>query len=262
MTLFVALLWLSGNDFLLPVARRVGYAVCHQLPSHSYTAWGIPLPLCARCTGQYLGVLLVLGYILWLGGRNIQRFPTRPALVILGGLVIAWAVDGLNSYLDFLGLPHLYTPQNVLRLLTGMGEGVALMALFWPLFAQVTWPVTGREQLGARDIVVVLGIGYASAFLIHVGDGRVRYAFGLLSALGVLIVMTLLFSTLLRLATHRVGTNSSRWERGLFLVGGLMVAVLVVMGVGVLRDLLPQLADYQTTSRRFDDVRLHLLPYH
>ena len=33
----------------------VGHAVCHQLPARSFQLWGVSLPVCARCTGIYLG---------------------------------------------------------------------------------------------------------------------------------------------------------------------------------------------------------------
>lgn len=33
----------------------VGSAVCHQLPARSFALWGAQMPVCARCTGIYLG---------------------------------------------------------------------------------------------------------------------------------------------------------------------------------------------------------------
>src|SRR4051812_3618485 len=33
----------------------VGHFVCHQLPARSFHLWGAQLPVCARCTGIYLG---------------------------------------------------------------------------------------------------------------------------------------------------------------------------------------------------------------
>src|SRR5262245_40935798 len=36
----------------------LGFGVCHQLLSHSLIIGGHPLPVCARCTGIYLGALV------------------------------------------------------------------------------------------------------------------------------------------------------------------------------------------------------------
>ena len=42
---------------LLDKADHIGYAVCHQIPIRSYFFGTYKLPLCARCSGQYLGAL-------------------------------------------------------------------------------------------------------------------------------------------------------------------------------------------------------------
>lgn len=243
MSLLLGVLWLSGEGMFYGAARRVGYAVCHQLPGHSYWALGMPLPLCARCTGQYLGALVMLVYLAVAGGRWVRRWPTWWGVALSGLLVLAWAVDGVNSYLDFLGMWHLYAPRNILRLLSGMGEGVALMAFFWPMFAQATWSAVEEKRVRARDVLAALSIAYALALLIHFGDGRVRYTLGLVSALGVLVVMSMLFSVFLRLVSRRVGESTSGWELALFLAGGLAVALLLIAGVGALRDLLPPIGE-------------------
>jgi uncharacterized membrane protein len=44
-----------GLAFLL---YGVGGVVCHQLPERSFHVWGAQLPVCARCTGIYLGAAL------------------------------------------------------------------------------------------------------------------------------------------------------------------------------------------------------------
>jgi uncharacterized membrane protein len=36
-------------------AYAIGHAICHQLPLRSFHLWGASLPVCARCTGIYVG---------------------------------------------------------------------------------------------------------------------------------------------------------------------------------------------------------------
>ncbi len=58
-------LWLIGTPFSVEgKADAVGYAICHRISERSFHAYGHALPLCARCTGIYLGVatgLIVFG---------------------------------------------------------------------------------------------------------------------------------------------------------------------------------------------------------
>jgi hypothetical protein len=39
-------------------AYSVGHLICHQLPARSFHLWGAAMPVCARCTGIYLGASL------------------------------------------------------------------------------------------------------------------------------------------------------------------------------------------------------------
>jgi hypothetical protein len=39
-------------------AYAAGSIVCHQLPQRSFHLWGVQLPVCARCTGIYIGAAL------------------------------------------------------------------------------------------------------------------------------------------------------------------------------------------------------------
>src|SRR5262245_13994744 len=34
---------------------EIGSLLCHQLPVRSFHVWGAQLPVCARCTGLYIG---------------------------------------------------------------------------------------------------------------------------------------------------------------------------------------------------------------
>ena len=47
---------------LLGKADAVGYSVCHRISVRSFHIGERPLPLCARCSGMFLGALLGLVY--------------------------------------------------------------------------------------------------------------------------------------------------------------------------------------------------------
>ncbi len=100
------------------------HGVCAQV--HNVSLGGEQLPLCARNTGIYSGFLLTFIYLWLLGRERAAKLPPPAIVVALVALVVMMAVDGFNSLFVDLFLPHLYTPRNELRTLTGIGMGTAI----------------------------------------------------------------------------------------------------------------------------------------
>ena len=72
--LFLA--WLINTPVgLLGKADAVGYAVCHRIDARSFHLGERPLPLCARCSGMYLGAMLGLTYQVRTGWRKSGMPP-------------------------------------------------------------------------------------------------------------------------------------------------------------------------------------------
>ena len=107
----------------------VVHGVCAQ--AHTVDMAGLRLPLCARNTGIYSGFLVSTLYLLAIGRARAAKLPPWPILITLLVFVAIMAVDGINSMLVDMFLPHLYTPRNDLRTLTGIGMGVAMAVLLF-----------------------------------------------------------------------------------------------------------------------------------
>lgn len=105
----------------------VVHGVCAQV--HNVELGGLQLPICARNTGIYSSFLVTLLFLLALGRSRAAKLPPLPITVLLVAFVPIMAVDGINSMLRDMLLPHLYTPMNWLRTLTGTGMGVAIAVL-------------------------------------------------------------------------------------------------------------------------------------
>lgn len=116
----------------MPVEWKM-YAVVHGVCAQAHTVdlAGLRLPLCARNTGIYGGFLLTTLYLLALGRARAAKLPPWPITIALILFVAIMAVDGFNSMMVDMFLPHLYTPRNELRTLTGMGMGVAIAVLMF-----------------------------------------------------------------------------------------------------------------------------------
>jgi uncharacterized membrane protein len=194
-TLFGAMLaawwWLMPGG-LLGLADGVGYAVCHRIAERSFQVAGRQMPMCARCTGTFLGGLVGLVVPGLAGRRKAGRFPPLHVQVILVMFMLAWAFDGANSYSHLLqGTPRLYQPQNWLRLVTGTFHGLAIGSLALPA-VNATWWSDVRPQRTINGLRELGGLMLACAALIGLvlsGVPAVLYVLGLLSAVGVLTLM-------------------------------------------------------------------------
>ncbi len=232
------LFWFGLPGGLAAKANWVGFAVCNQMPAHSFTFGGHQFPLCARCTGQYLGAWSAFLF-LW-GKRRLRagRWPHRSLLMVLFLLFFPWIVDGINSYgAAFFAGPLFYTPHNSLRLLTGSGEGVVLLILFWPLWAQTTWqqpdatPVLGRwGELTALLVVVLFLDG-----ILFFGAGVVREFFAYFSTSGVIVFLTGVNTIFATAAARREGKATGWQDVWPLLAAGLVLTLFEIMAMDHIR---------------------------
>lgn len=108
------------------------HGFCAQI--HNVEVGGQQLPICARNTGIYSSFLLTLLFLAALGRGRAAKLPPLPITVLLAVFVIIMGVDGVNSTLRDMLQPHLYTPMNWLRTLTGTGMGIAIAVLLLLVF--------------------------------------------------------------------------------------------------------------------------------
>src|SRR5690606_17888035 len=63
-----------AQDPALGLADYAGYTLCHRLTGHSFHVAGRQLPLCARCTGMYLGIFITFAALLLAGRERRAQF--------------------------------------------------------------------------------------------------------------------------------------------------------------------------------------------
>jgi uncharacterized membrane protein len=233
--LFFALL---PPSTLLGKADVVGYAICHRIPERSFFLDGHQLPLCARCTGTFLGAIVGLVAMLVLGRQRASRLPSVPILGLLVLFIGFWAFDGLNSYLTFFpGAPNLYEPRNWLRLTTGMLNGLALITFVFPIFNYTMWRNATQERV-FRNIWEVLAILPVIALLVWLIQAEINfllYPLAILSSLGVVMMLTLISSMIAAVVLGREG-YASTWRQALVpLTVGAALGILMMTGMVLLR---------------------------
>lgn len=199
LALMIALvLWLSFTPAgILGKADAVGYAVCHRITVRSFAYQnGRQLPMCARCSGTFLGVLIgLLGPGLLLRRRHMALFPPLPLLAVMIGFSALWAFDGANSFSHLLpdGLtPRLYLPNNFLRLFTGMFHGITMGSLLLPIANSALWADAHAERPinSLWHYLLLIALGVVIMAMVLSGWDVFLYPLGLLSAVGAISVLS------------------------------------------------------------------------
>ncbi|KAA3662841.1 MAG: DUF2085 domain-containing protein, partial [Chloroflexi bacterium] len=189
---------LAGGDWL-------GAALCHRITERSFTIVGRQFPLCARCTGMYLGVMLTFVMMGLAGRLRWGDLPPLKILLVLIGFIAIMGVDGVNSYTHFFpDFPHVYTPRNWLRLLTGMGTGLAMGLAIIPMLAQTLWRLdVYRPVLSSfRELLVVVAVAGTAVLLLLSNQPTINYVLAIVSTAGVITIVTAI-NTLLLLTIFR-----------------------------------------------------------
>ncbi len=232
--------WLLNTpEGLLGKADAIGYAVCHRIDLRSFFLGERQMPLCVRCSGMYLGALLGL---VWLAFTSPRRggLPPRSAWPFLAFFVLAFALDGLNSFLSlFPGSPSVYQPHNWLRLLTGTGMGLVIAVYLFPAFNQTVWQDwDARPALtGLRSLGLLAGLALLLDLLLLTQNPLVLYPAALLSAAAVLLILTMTYTVLLLILLRAENRYNKFSQLILPLVGGFIVAMLQIILIDWLRFL-------------------------
>lgn len=230
-------LWLGLTPpGVLGKADAIGYSVCHRIEARSFFIAERPTPLCARCSGMYLGMLAGFIYQLRLGRR--AALPPLRVSIPLSVFLITFGVDGLNSYLQFFpNAPRLYDPSNLLRLATGSGLGVLVAVMFLPIFHQYMWSNADPRPALAdyRQALALLGITAVAAALMYLEMPLLIVLLALLSAAGVWLVLTLCY-TLLWVTVFRRECRYAGWKAAwLPLLAGFTTALVQIGALNYLR---------------------------
>jgi len=228
---------LAGSPALMG-ADYAGYAVCHRISDRSFTIAGRQMPLCARCTGMYLGVALSFGALMLAGRRRWVHLPPWPILLTLIGFVGLMGIDGINSYSHFFpNFPHLYTPRNWLRLATGLGTGLMMGVILFPALAQTLWydQVARPSLTSFRELEGLLLLAGMTAVLVLSNQPTVLYVLALISGAAVILTLTALNSMVLLIILRR-DAQARRWrEAAVPLLIGLALAIIQISAISIFR---------------------------
>ena len=215
---------------LLGKADAIGYAVCHRIDLRSFHIDGQSMPLCARCSGMYLGAMLGLAFLSLTRPRR-GGLPGMVPKIVLGIFVLGFVFDGLNSFLSLVpGAPLAYTPQNWSRLVTGTGMGLAIAAFLFPAFNQTVWRDWNAWPVldGWKSMAVLVLLAAGLDVLVLVQNPYILYPLALISAAGVLVILTMIYSMLWLMILHKENRYDKIRQLGFIFLAGFTIALFQI----------------------------------
>ena len=244
--LLVLIDWLLNTPpGLFGKADAIGYAVCHRIGERSFHIGSLQLPLCARCSGMYLGAVTGLVFQSIIGWKRL-KIPHWSILALLVVFVAAFGIDGSNSYLYLLkqvspgilpNIPNLYMPNNTLRLLTGSGMGLGIAVMLFPAFNQTVWKDGEEKQAipGWKAFGLLLGIQVIFDLLVLTESPIVLYPLALFSSLGVWLLLTMVYGMVWVLIMGQDNQFTKLKQLWLALLAGLTIAMIQTAAIDALR---------------------------
>jgi uncharacterized membrane protein len=233
----ICIIWLLSTPMgILGKADAIGYAVCHRIDTRSFHIGVRQLPLCARCTGQYIGAIIGLIFI-WIVGRDRTGTPPRRVIVGMIVLFIFYAIDGVNSYFYlppflkmFPNMPHLYEPSNTLRLISGTGVGLVIGMILYPaVLGSIHVDPNPKPAINnLKKFLVLLGIGILVDVLILTGSKYVLLPAALVSAGGVLLLLTLVYTLLWMRIFLKENQFTKISQTARYIIAGFMIAMIQI----------------------------------
>lgn len=233
-------LWLIGTPAgVMGKAVAVGYAICHRIAERSFfITETLQMPLCARCTGIYLGAAVGAGVLVARRRLRADRLPPWPITFILIGFGGLMALDGANSYLTlFPGYVAPYSPHNIMRLVTGMLAGLALINILIPMFNSAVWAErNGQRSLDSlADLAIMLIVGGGAVLLVLSERPLILWVMGVISAAGVLVLLSMVGAVLFLSFTRRQGVATHPRQLITPLLMGLTIALIEIGAITIFR---------------------------
>lgn len=229
---------------LLGKADSIGYAICHRIDERSFHLGERQLPLCARCTGEFYAAAITLVFFAIVSPRK-SGMPGWKLGIPLLLFLAAFGIDGTNSYIYLLkstaggrleSIPNLYIPNNTLRLFTGSGMGIALASVLYPAFNQSAWANENRGRaLSWKTLGILVGIVFLVNLAVLTENPVVLYPVAILSVLGVLALLVMVFSMVWILMMRQENYFNSLKEMWMPILAGTTMAFLMITIIDLLR---------------------------
>jgi hypothetical protein len=201
------------------------------------------LPLCVRCTGQYLGAVIGLCYLAIFGKRK-SGIPPKIVIAGMGLIVIIFFVDGLNSYLYlppflrlFPNMPHLYIPSNILRLITGTGMGLVIAIVLYPAFwaSIISIPDLRPAVENIKKFILLICLGILIDIIVLTQSVFILLPAAFISTAGVVLLLTMVYTIIWIQILGKANQFTGLSQITIYLIAGFLTAIIQIALIDLFR---------------------------
>ena len=199
------------------VLRFIGAAVCHQAEDRSFTAAGVFLPLCARCTGIYLSFFVTFIFLVLMRRLSGNKVPGLFFMSLAASGIALMLFDGLTSYAG------IRPSNNVLRIITGTLCGAPLPALLILPANYSPRRVNSAVIMKGGELAAIICLALTAGCFIYSGLQGGWLIVSLIICAGVLALFFLSFNMLLSVICPDAA-RMKRYMPALFLTAAAVTA--------------------------------------
>lgn len=100
---------------------NINFVLCHRIPERTFHIKGHYFPICARCTGFYIGAIILLIGFLIIGLGNVKAIILDANIILIALLIIVPTfIDGTTQLFGYR------ESNNPLRCISGIFGGIGL----------------------------------------------------------------------------------------------------------------------------------------
>ena len=209
-------------DIFFTLADKIGFAVCHQIPSRIIVIGGIYLPICGRTSGIYIGFLISAITLFVLFRKRENEWPSLYILITFCIFIILTGADWALSHLG------VYESSNSIRFITGFLSGSSIMVIVFPVFNNQYYQKTNDLKIFKSSKKTILYFLILAIFIIITlfRFSFLSYFYYYLAALSV--IFTFYFINFLMIILIPVFANKAHRTFSRFLVLPSIISLILV----------------------------------